>query len=347
MKVIQLNKPFLPTRFTVKVPNKIILADLDDTLIPWVKFRKSWNEDFLRGNQFAFTEASNKAIIGAVTGLDFMSVREIKDLLKGFPPFDFLSTDNGKIVYLNENDISPFGKWVAKVKPEEYDKGWEAYIKENTGWDRDLLFSVLERALQDEFFAEIESDGIKPDLAYSHCKIYKREDIFNSFAVFSKGESAVYMIMNPEVNIHLRETEMKKFGEIIKEKYKDISGKEIKFNISNHGNYFYMFFAPVGKIQIDKASIFDLIVSRLPKDKLKDLKAGIALGDSQNDKHLRVQNINLPLDEILNVPVYAIHSGDLLKDDEEFSKHPFRFFTEGGNIGRTLTNVLNKVDENA
>ncbi len=347
MQVLELNKSFLPARFTTKAPNKIILADLDDTLIPWVKFRKSWNEDFLRENQSAFKQVSERAVIGAVTGLDFMSVREIKGLLEGFPPFDFLSTDNGKIVYFNENDVSSFGEWVSRVKPEDYDKGWETYIRENTGWDRGLLFSVLEECFQNECFAELESDGIKPELAYPHCKVYRREDVFNSFAVFSKGESAVYMIMNPEVNLHLRESEMKKFGEMIKEKYKGISDKEIKFNISNHGNYFYMFFAPVGKVQIDKASIFDLIVSRLPKDKLRELKAGIALGDSQNDKHLRVQKINLSLDETAPAPVYAIHSGDLLKDDEEFSKHPFRSFTEGGNIGRALTNVVNKVDGDA
>lgn len=346
--------PFLPSRFTLEKPNKIVLADLDDTLIPWVKFRKNVNKDFLSGNQHAFKEAYGKALIGAVTGLDFMSVRKIRYLpngfpvLDGFPPPDFISTDNGMRFYSNiEGKYSSFGELVAKTKPEDFDKDVEAFIKENTGWDRDLFFKFLSGELRKEGFNKLLPNKKRPDLAYPHCKVYKKADKFNSFAVFSKGESAVYMLMNPKIDFDLRENAAISFGEKITKRYKREFGKGIKFNVSNHGHYLYIFFSPVGKIQINKASVFDIIANKLSRDTLKEIKAGIALGDGPNDTHLKVEEIELPLEEPVSVFAWAIGSGNSLKKDKEVSSHPRVFWTEQGNIGRTFMNVVEMVDSNA
>lgn len=340
--------PFLPDRFLSNKLEIIALADLDDTLIPWTKFRKSVNKKFLSDNQSAFKEAYGRTLIGAVTGLDFRSVKEIKDLLNGFPPFDFLSTDNGMVFYSNnDNQCSSFGQWVAKTEPEDFDKEWEDFIKGNTGWDRKQFFSILTDKLGEDGFKKLLPREKTPDLAYPHCKVYKRADLFNSFAVFSEGESAIYMLMNPKVNLDLRENEARSFAEAVRERYKSESKKEIKFNISDHGNYLYIFFSPVGNIQISKASVFPLIVNKLPKNKLKEVKAAVGFGDSKNDDHLKVKEVRLPLEKPFSIPVYSIHSGDSLKNDKEYSEHPRIFYAQQGNIGRTFINVMRMVDGNA
>ena len=327
-------------RLKDKKPEIVITADIDHTLIPWSddKYRTEVNKKFLQGNQDAFQSVADKSIFITATGMDFNSVSEMHNYLNGFPPMDFLFTDNSKILHINENGEIQ-SKWLKENLKSDDD--FEVFMNSVIGWDNNLFYNILQETFNEIGF-QSSNNGKIPKFAYPHQNILQGNIKAPITIVFAKGGSDFYIAESGD-NSH---DDYKSAAEIIAnkviEKYeKKKTNVKVEYEISDHGDHLYVFFSPI-YLKVNKSSSFEVALKYLPQDKITNLKAAIALGDSANDKHLELENIITQ--EGKEIPVYSILlDKDRLKD-LAIKDHKRLFIAkEKGNIGQCFLDVVSKV----
>ena len=349
-KVLSRFKPNIQNleRFTKgRLPTFVTGVDLDDSFIPWKEneYRRSVNNNFLQSNQIAFREVADRGVFVVLTGIDYKSVQEINDLL---PFTDILTTDNGLEMRINNKGELP-KIWLAKDHEVTPNSDWKSFIKNETGWDRKLFFDVSNRVLNNfGYVVEINDKNQRPEIAYPHHDVRKSFD--NSVTViFSPGELALYLLKEADFPSEYYKTAGETLAMNVLSKYnKSSQGNKIKYKMSEHDTYFYIFFSPVGEVEINKASAFNASLNLLPETVRNNLEFGIGIGDSGNDKHSALQEITVPRDEYKTIPVYSIVSGgnSCLLKDLKIKKHPRLVIAkEEGNIGPAFKHVIQRANK--
>ncbi len=337
-------------RFTGgQLPAFAVGADIDHSIVPWKenKYRKEVNAEGLRGNQLAFRQVQNTALFVVLTGIDLKSVQEISSELNGFPPIDILATDNGLEMHVN-NKGEPSGIWLAKGRNIDSNNDWEAFLQTEAKWDRASFSQTMFRVLNNFGLREVTENTNCPEIAYSHHTIFKTVDLPVN-AVFCSGESAIYLLKEESLPIEL----VQEFGDVlarnIVKKYNEINpGSKVKYKLSEHDKYFYIFFSPNNEIKIDKASAFEASLKFLPQNIRDSLKYAVVIGDSENDTHVRLGEVTVPWSSSRIIPVYAIISGKYshLLDDKEVMNHPRLVVAEEmGNIGNAFQYAVQRADK--
>ena len=312
--------------------------DFDETLFPWItgKYREEWNEHSLNENQEAIKAVYGRMVCIGATGIDWNSAREASSLLKGYPPFDFVSTGNGvelRVNFYSEENA----QWMDKNRLVQSEPLWNQFM-ENCGWIDSKFLEVVQEKLQSLKFRKLKKGEALPTLAYKHQTILKREKAPPAFAVFSSGEPAIYLVKDSRYKDSDYITLEKEIIEAVKEQYEIETNSQINPRISNHGYYDYLFFSPVSEIEINKAVVFDAVLNAMPKEKKKHLKVLIAAGDTKNDRHLYETEID-------GIPVCSIRSGNALEEDKTLSAHPRLFTTPEGNISLGIRQIFETIDK--
>lgn len=333
---------------TGKPPDIFLASDIDHSLIPWEKgkYKVSVEEDTLYKNYEAIKPYKDRLLTALVTGLDLPSVQLMRKYFDSSLQVHFLSTDNGKGgLYINQDEIETTN-WLEQLKIEDRNIEWETFVKEIAGWEQDLfLKSVFNELLIKRGYKELKDK--KLEMSYPHYSVYELNDGQNFnlplTLIFGLHESALYLMKH---SISTTD-ELKKHGvelaESICKTYNESSNLRIKFTITEHDNYFYIFFSPDNGIEINKAKACDFLIRRLPNEISSNLKAGIVIGDSGNDTHLKIEHIELQNGR--KIPFYAIFSGTDLLNNEEFTKHPrIEVSQKLGNIGSSIRTVIARID---
>jgi hypothetical protein len=258
---------------TLTIPrdvDTIAVFDADETLYPWSrgKYREEYNKQFLTNNQTVLKELYGRTIIAVATGIDWGSFVESGELLKDFPPFDFVSTGNGLELRFN-SDSTPNAEWVKEYKDSTAEQMWNDFINSHR-WDKDLFFKVAEEELKKIGFRELSPFEERPKQAYSHQKTLRHNTFLDITAVFSRGETAIYLLRKESADYRqLRDQIMSR----IIDSYANEKKVRLKHNIFNHGLYDYLFFLPETEINIDKSIVFDAILNSLPKKTKGNIRA--------------------------------------------------------------------------
>lgn len=336
-------------RFASVKPRIFVASDFDYTLIPWEekKFNRSVDLDSLKNNRDAFNEVKDQGMFAGVTGLGLKSVQQISPYFTGFPPFDFVSTDNGKgSLYVNTLGNSP-ELWLQNISDSDVNNDWEAYIKEQIKWERDLFFSNLFLVLKENGFEEFKDKLFEvsaPHYLLFQSKKPVQEALNNYIKIaVNPGESAIYIVKDDGV---LKDV-YKKIGEelstklILKCEHSDF---KIKRDVAEHENYFYFFFMPDNGLEVNKASVIDFIFKGCSDEIQENIKAGVVLGDSENDAHLKITEIERR--DGKKIPFYSIFSGSELLRNSSFSGHPrIEVAIKKGDIGEVFKKVLLKIEK--
>ena len=333
-------------------PDILLVSDIDHSILPWKdgKYKVEVDEDTLTNNYRAILDSQNRIFTVLVTGLDLPSVQQMRRHFNNSPIVDGLSTDNGKGGLFTNNDGIETTKWLDGIGIKNQSIEWEAFVKEQAGWDQDLfLKAVFKELLLNRKLKEVKDSNIK--MAYPHYSVYQSQDDTSLDSlpitlISGPYESAIYLMKNSNVSDEKTKELGIQIAKDICSNYSKDGNSKIKFKMSEHDDYYYLFFSPDNGIEIDKALAMDFIVRQLPDEILENMKAGIAIGDSENDTHLKIESIELPSKKIL--PFHAIFSGTDLLGNEDFSKHPRKEISYlRGNVGRSIRNVIAKIDTNS
>ncbi len=329
------------------VPDIALVTDIDHSLLPWKegKYKVEADKEALDGNYNAIKSFGDRILTILVTGLDLLSVKQMKQHFSDSPIIDFLSTDNGKGgLFLNDKGLSTL-PWLEKTELSDRNLEWETFVRDIAGWKQDTFL----KAVFDELLVKRnakEEKSISGHIAYPHYSVYSctLENTKNTFLVISPYESAFFIMKNPAID---DSEKVKQFAiELAKdicEKYYRDSNLKIKFSFTEPDDYFYFFFMPDNGIEINKAAACEFAIKSLPSETRNNLKAGITIGDSRNDTHLQIENLELPGKK--QIPFYAIFSGEGLLQDPAFSSHPRKeISSKKGDVGNAIRTVMSRID---
>ena len=213
---------------------------------------------------------------------------------------------------------------------------WRRLVEEHAGWKVNDLVSITKSLLDELGFSEIDH----------HYKTTYKNNIFMG------NESGIELAMNPTngsifvmKDIKFQDAELKGFTEIISsraaELYFEQTGKELQYQISEFDGYFNVFFE-TKKLKINKLTSTEATPDLFEPTFLKDVKACIVAGDSENDEHLKLEWINI---NDRQIPVFSVHSGQRLQSNPDFNRHTRMFVSPvEGNISETLQEVVSVID---
>lgn len=333
-------------RFRSTAPTILIATDEDDSRLPWLhgveNYRSKFHEEYLENNKNAFKSLADKAFIIGATGLDFKSLQWIQErtkILNGFPPTDIEITDNGLEIRVNENGILPeewFNPQIEILPNSEY----ELYVQKEAGYEREIFYKALTSKLKELGFVKINDSNNFLPMALPNCIVYEIKGDLPTFVIFSSGESAFYFIGNDE-NKNDYDRLYNDLAKGILKEYNELTGKKknIKYEVSGHGNYAYIFFSPNNGIEISKETAFNSSLEFLPKYLRAKFEVAIAVGDSRNDKHLIPHTVEI---DGKSIPRHSVITGNKLANEEWLQSHPRLFWIpeEPGNVGPAILEII-------
>lgn len=347
-------KNFVRVASLSATPEILLYTDEDDTRLPWKPgvehYRKTCNSEYLENNKLAFTKLQNKAVFIGTTGLDFATLQWIQrttGVLNGFPPTDIEITNNGLEIRVNDGGHRP-EDWLDPKNKIPPDSGYEHYIKTEAGYASEIFYTALKNKLKEfEFRKVIDGDNF-PSMALPNCIVYEREGELPAHIVFSYGESAIYFV---EIDLNKGDDYNKLYSSLAKniiKEYHELTSKtkNIKYEISAHGNYSYIFFSPHNGITVNKQTALGASLEFFPRAIRDGLKFVISAGDSGNDKHLISPIVIIDGRSVSN---YSIITGRNKITEEAWFKealeaNPRRMFwdpDQPGNIGSLILAIAN------
>ena len=329
-----------------KLQNNLVLliADVDHSLLPWKEgnYKQFLDDEILARNKTALQEFEQRLITVIVTGLGFRAMQNIAHHFDGFPSFDAISFDNGKELYLNDTNKTP-KDWIEELEMSDKDENWQNYMKNKVHWDRNIVIETLIEVLSESGFKAVK--GKLPEIAYPHYMVLEAELFYQGQSripvqiIIDPDESSMYMVKDSGIDSKVYEGIGRNLGEEITQRL-DLKNNQARYSLSEHDNYFYFFFSPGHEINVTKASIPDYLLEIFPKDILSNLKAGIGIGDSENDTHLEILEL-----ATLGIPFYPIASGTDLLTNQTINNHPrIEIAHIKGDIASAIRKQVVKID---
>ncbi len=320
-----------PIRFHSSKPDILFVADMEATVIPLDSQKKvALVGDYLSNNIKALQKLNERALKVLSTGSDVQRVSSFKDTLRAMW-YDLVFLNNGKELYLGDNLL--IENRGANIKTNI---AWRTLVEEHAGWKVNDLVSVTKSLLDGLGFFTIDH----------HYKVTYKNNMFMG------NESGIELAINPTngsifvmKNDKFTDTELKVFTEAISrrilELYSERTNKELQYQISEFGEYYNIFFE-TKELKVNKLTSTEAIPDLFETSFLENIRACIVAGDSENDEHLKLEQININAKQI---PVFSLHSGQRLQSNPDFNKHERMFVSPiEGNISETLEKIVNVID---
>ena len=320
-----------PVRFQFLRPDILFVADMEATVIPLDSEKKvALVGDSLSNNIRAVQGLNERALKVLSTGSDIKRVASFEDILRTMW-YDLVFTSNGKELYLGDDLLNG-----NKKVDIEANITWGRLVEEHAGWKVNNLVSITKSLLGELGFSEIDH----------HYKATYKNNIFMG------NECGIELAINPTngsmfvmKDTKFQDVKLKAFTEIIlsrtAELYFEQTGKELQYQISEFDGYFNVFFE-TKELKINKLTSTEATPDLFEPTFLKDVKACIVAGDSENDEHLKLEQINI---NGRQVPVFSLHSGQRLQSNTDFNRHQRMFVSPiEGNISETLQEIVSVID---
>jgi len=307
------------SRFTNsgRKPKFLIVSDLESTKWGNVKgFRGKCDPKQRRANAAAFNAISRDAFIVDATGQAIESVQGHNlDQVKPFHHVDIFSTNNGMQIFTNETGKNPT-KFLEELQPTQDENiDWKNYIEGFLKFPGSKLLSAFRSALTELGFRQTKEVGEESNgrpYAYKNHEVWEHKNTPIPFTLCSETNVLAALNNNSEEEIASAKTILKKVIEKVTSSLDDVRGyivEQLPFCI-------FAPFVPVNEeSHISKSSLIPAILKLVPEDFWSDLDAIICLGDSGNDEHLGLSEIQKPCSDE-RIPVYKVIAGDKLNSAE-------------------------------
>ncbi len=324
----KLNPPF---RFHSSKPDILFVTDMEGTVIPLDSEKKvALMGDSLSKNIRVVQGLNERALKVLSTGSDLKRVASFEDILESMW-YDLVFISNGKELYVGDDLLGE-----KKVSNIEANSSWKTLVEEYAGWKVNDLVSITKSQLHELGFSEIDH----------HYKTTYKNNIFMG------NKNGLELAINPTNGSlftmkipKLQDSELAEFTKTVSSRIVDLyferTGKKLQYQISEFSGYFNVFFE-TAEIKINKLTSTEAIPELFKAPFLENVKACIVAGDSENDEHLKLEEIRV---NGKKVPVFSLHSGKRLKDNSYFNGHKRIFISpEEGNISEKLEEIVRTID---
>lgn len=324
-----------PQRFHDSKPDIIFVGDMESTVIPLDSEKKAvLTGSSLDGNIRALRELDQRLLKVLSTGSDLERVKGFKDFLK-LMGFDLIFTDNGKSLYVNDSSYDP-EKWLEVLQKNESNPTWKYLVEEHVGWKASTLVSITIDFYKKLGFTEIDHNYKK----IYPTNLFMRNETYIELAVNTKNGS-LFFLEKSQLEKASLEQFIKTSAEEITNHYSKATGKTLSYKISNLSGWCYVFF-DTNEININKLTSTEVIPELFDFGLLDEVKACIVAGDSENDEHLELREIDI---NSRQVPVFSLHSGNNLINNPRFGNHPRLFLSnKEGDLETILREIIKTID---
>ena len=330
------------SRFSDRKPRLLVVSDLESTKWGNVNgFRGKCDPKQRRANAEAFNAISQDAFIVDATGQAIESVQGHNlDQVEPFHHVDIFSTNNGMQIFTNEIGKNPT-KFLEELKPEtDENKDWKNYIENFLMFPGSKLLKAFRTALTKLGFSKTKEIGENPNgrtYAYQNHEVWEHGDSPIPFTLCSETNVLAALNDNTEEEIAIARNFLQKIIREVTNSLKGVRGylaEQLPFCI------FAPFVPQKEENHISKSSLIPAILKLAPDGFWSDLDAIICLGDSGNDEHLGLSEVQKPGSKQM-LPVYKVIAGDKLNGVEWIPNDDrIKVSSAKGDIARELTQTV-------